>query len=57
MSSSPPHHRRAGGRTIALLALAQLIIALDYNIVYVALPDVGADLGFSSNSLQWVVSG
>jgi EmrB/QacA subfamily drug resistance transporter len=30
---------------------------LDYNIVYVALPDVGSDLGFSANSLQWVVSG
>ncbi|ONI89415.1 MFS transporter [Saccharothrix sp. ALI-22-I] len=29
---------------------------MDYNIVYVALPDIGRALGFSSQSLQWVVS-
>jgi MFS family permease len=58
MASPPPHRRSAhGGRTIALLAFAQLIIALDYNIVYVALPDMGQDLNFSAHSLQWVVSG
>lgn len=42
--------------TIALLAFAQLIISIDYNIVYVALPHIGADLGFSAQDLQWVVS-
>jgi EmrB/QacA subfamily drug resistance transporter len=36
--------------------LAQFIIAIDYNIVYVALPDIGDALGFSAQSLQWVVS-
>ncbi|MEU8637499.1 MFS transporter [Amycolatopsis sp. NPDC048633] len=41
---------------LALLAFAQLIISLDYNIVYVALPDIGRELGFSAQSLQWVVS-
>ncbi|WP_129840881.1 MFS transporter [Streptomyces sp. RFCAC02] len=41
---------------LALLALAQLIVSLDYNIVYVALPDIGGDLGFSPQSLQWVIS-
>ncbi|CAL2056642.1 MFS transporter [Streptomyces murinus] len=39
-----------------VLALAQLVIALDYNIVYVALPDIGTGLGFSAHDLQWVVS-
>jgi len=48
--------RRHAGLTLALLAFAQLIIALDYNIVYVALPDIGRDLHFSAQSLQWVVS-
>nr|WP_206315406.1 MFS transporter [Streptomyces sp. C1-2] len=38
------------------MALAQLVIALDYNIVYVALPEIGAGLGFSPHDLQWVVS-
>ncbi|WAL66329.1 MFS transporter [Amycolatopsis cynarae] len=41
---------------LGLLALTQLIVALDYNIVYVALPDIGKALGFSPQSAQWVVS-
>ncbi|TDD78929.1 MFS transporter, partial [Actinomadura darangshiensis] len=41
---------------LGLLALTQLIVALDYNIVYVALPDIGRTLGFSPSSVQWVVS-
>ncbi|MEU4763219.1 MFS transporter [Actinosynnema sp. NPDC023794] len=48
--------RTRAGLAIALLAFAQFIVAVDYNIVYVALPDVGRALGFSSQSLQWVVS-
>ncbi|MFE9422321.1 MFS transporter [Kitasatospora sp. NPDC006697] len=47
---------RANGWVLALLAFAQLIISLDFNIVYVALPDIGSKLGFSAQSLQWVVS-
>jgi MFS family permease len=39
-----------------LLALTQLIVALDYNIVYVALPDIGSALEFSPQAVQWVVS-
>ncbi|CAH0120891.1 putative MFS-type transporter EfpA [Paenibacillus sp. CECT 9249] len=39
-----------------LLAVSQFILALDYTIVFVALPSIGADLGFSTNHLQWVVS-
>ncbi|WP_432994834.1 MFS transporter [Dactylosporangium sp. CA-233914] len=48
--------RRRGGLLLALLGLAQLITSIDYNIVYVALPRIGADLGFSAQNLQWVVS-
>jgi EmrB/QacA subfamily drug resistance transporter len=39
-----------------LLAFAQFVVALDYNIVYVALPDIGRALDFTPQSLQWVVS-
>lgn len=42
--------------SLLVLALAQLVIALDYNIVYVALPDIGTGLGFCAHDLQWVVS-
>ncbi|MCX5407850.1 MFS transporter [Streptomyces sp. NBC_00335] len=44
------------GWILALLAFAQLIISLDFNIVYVALPEIGEELGFTDQSLQWVVS-
>lgn len=44
------------GRMLFLLACAQLIIALDATIVFVALPDIGRHLGFSAQQLQWVVS-
>ncbi|MFE5326104.1 MFS transporter [Embleya sp. NPDC056575] len=42
--------------TLALLALAGLITALDFTIVYVALPEIAGDVGFSDRGLQWVVS-
>jgi EmrB/QacA subfamily drug resistance transporter len=41
---------------LALLAFAQLIYSLDINIVFVALPEIGARLGFSEQTLQWVIS-
>ncbi|MEI0738703.1 MFS transporter [Paenibacillus sp. JTLBN-2024] len=44
------------GWSLAILAFAQLIYSLDINIVFVALPEVGHALGFSKQSLQWVVS-
>ncbi|WP_165191590.1 MFS transporter [Caulobacter soli] len=44
------------GAALALLAYAQLIYSLDINIVFVALPQIGAGLGFSGQTLQWVVS-
>ncbi|MEV4617010.1 MFS transporter [Kitasatospora sp. NPDC049258] len=48
--------QRRSGLLLALLAFAQLIVSIDYNIVYVALPEIGSGLGFSSQTLQWVVS-
>lgn len=49
--------RRGTGPLLALLAFAQFISAIDYNIVYVALPEIGREVGFDAHSLQWVVSG
>lgn len=39
-----------------MLAVAQLIISLDINIVFVALPEIGSGLNFGGQTLQWVVS-
>jgi EmrB/QacA subfamily drug resistance transporter len=47
---------RPSGWMLMLLATAQLIIALDATIVFVALPQIGAHLNFSAAQLQWVVS-
>jgi EmrB/QacA subfamily drug resistance transporter len=41
---------------LAALALAQLTIGIDYNIVFVALPEIGSDVGFPAQQLQWVIS-
>lgn len=46
-------HRNA---TLALLAFAMLIVSLDQYIVVVALPDIGRDLGYSSQTLQSVIT-
>ncbi|MEV6931646.1 MFS transporter [Dactylosporangium sp. NPDC051485] len=56
MTAPDAGRRPRGGLVLALLGLAQLITSIDYNIVYVALPRIGADLGFSDQNLQWVVS-
>ncbi|MGA4845757.1 MFS transporter [Streptomyces sp. G5(2025)] len=52
----PLHTPTAGPRLLTALAGAQLLVALDFSIIYVALPDIGADLRFSDVSLQWIVS-
>ncbi|OPD54711.1 MFS transporter [Bacillus anthracis] len=44
------------GLALTLLAVSQLILALDYTIIFVGLPSIATELGFSANSLQWVVS-
>ena len=48
---------RRGALTLALLLLVQFLDFLDVSIVNVALPSIRHDLGFSTQSLQWVVSG
>src|SRR5215813_8830665 len=41
---------------LALLCGAFFMVIVDGTIVIVALPSIGADLGFSEQGLQWVVS-
>jgi EmrB/QacA subfamily drug resistance transporter len=41
---------------LALLCFAFFMVILDANIVAVALPSIEADLGFSEQGLQWVLS-
>src|SRR5437762_9154321 len=48
---------RRGKLTLALLAAVAFLDFVDASIVNVALPSIRADLGFSVQSLQWVLSG
>ncbi|MBO9556310.1 MFS transporter [Cellulomonas sp.] len=41
---------------LATVALAQLMVVLDATIVNIALPSAQADLGFTDNDRQWVVT-
>jgi EmrB/QacA subfamily drug resistance transporter len=43
-------------KALALLCGAFFMVILDSAIVIVALPSIGADLGFSEQGLQWVIS-
>ena len=47
------------GRWLALcvLSLAQLMVVLDATVVNIALPTAQADLGFSNDNRQWIVTG
>src|ERR1041384_7805773 len=41
---------------LALIGIAQLMVVLDATIVNIALPSAQADLGFSDESRQWIVT-
>ncbi|WP_086824285.1 MFS transporter [Allokutzneria sp. NRRL B-24872] len=45
-----------GDMILALLSLAQFLIALDYSIIFIALPSVAAELHLAPATAQWVVS-
>lgn len=47
---------RFKGLALLILAVSQLMMALDYTIIFVAMPSLGSELGFSANHLQWIVS-
>lgn len=56
---SGPFAPRAGhakGVGLGLLSAASLMTALHFNIVIVALPEIGREIGFGGLALQWVFS-
>src|SRR5262249_4506018 len=56
LQRSDPQARYRNAATLALLALAMLIVSLDQYIVVVALPEIGRELGYSAQTLQTVIS-
>src|SRR3954451_198547 len=51
---APPHARWPA---LTVVAVAQLMVALDATIVNIALPSAQADLDFGDDARQWVVTG
>jgi EmrB/QacA subfamily drug resistance transporter len=49
------HHERRW-RILGVIAVAQLMVVLDVTIVNIALPSAQADLGFDTDSRQWVIT-
>ncbi len=48
---------RRGVAILLLLSIVQFMDVLDASILNIALPSIKSDLGFSQQSLQWVVNG
>src|SRR3954468_24305574 len=58
MTTPAPPRTASDTRWLALtvIAVAQLMVALDATIVNIALPSAQADLGFADDARQWVVT-
>jgi MFS family permease len=52
----PTGRRRVPAPALGVLAAAHFTVSVDFNVVYIALPEIGRELGFAAGSLQWVVS-
>ena len=48
--------RASANAVLALIAVAQFMVVLDATIVNVALPTIKVDVGFSEQSLSWVLN-
>jgi EmrB/QacA subfamily drug resistance transporter len=55
MHSPDPHHDRRW-LILGVIAIAQLLVVLDVTIVNIALPSAQADLGFSDDQRQWIIT-
>jgi EmrB/QacA subfamily drug resistance transporter len=48
--------RASAGAVLVLVAVAQFMVVLDASVVNVALPSIQRDVGFSEQSLSWVLN-
>ena len=56
MPATTPTDDKRRWLILALIGLAQLMVVLDATIVNIALPSAQADLGFSDDARQWVIT-
>src|SRR6187551_3685968 len=55
-SPAPTPTNRGHWMTLAVVGLAQLMVVLDATVVNIALPSAQADLGFSDDQRQWIIT-
>src|SRR3954452_20697219 len=48
--------RASASAVLAVVAVAQFMVVLDASVVNVALPNIQRDVGFSEQSLSWVIN-
>jgi EmrB/QacA subfamily drug resistance transporter len=53
--TTDPHHDRRW-LILVVIGIAQLLVVLDVTIVNIALPSAQADLGFSDDNRQWIIT-
>ncbi|MGW7285672.1 MFS transporter [Streptomyces sp. NPDC054847] len=54
--TAPPRLDRRARLVLFVLCAAQFMVALDFSVLNVALPELGRDLGLGPSSLQWAVT-
>jgi EmrB/QacA subfamily drug resistance transporter len=55
LPTADPHHDRRW-LILGVIGIAQLLVVLDVTIVNIALPSAQADLGFSDDDRQWIIT-
>jgi EmrB/QacA subfamily drug resistance transporter len=55
-SEGVPQVRASANAVLAVVAVAQFMVVLDASVVNVALPSIQRDVGFSEQSLSWVLN-
>ncbi|WP_159943921.1 MULTISPECIES: MFS transporter [unclassified Nocardiopsis] len=58
-ATGPPPQKPSPRRArlaLAVLVLAHFALPVDFNIVYIALPEIGAAFGLAPAALQWAVN-
>src|SRR5256885_15184538 len=55
-SEAVPRVRASANAVLAVVAVVQFMVVLDASVVNVALPTIQRDVGFSEQSLSWVLN-
>jgi EmrB/QacA subfamily drug resistance transporter len=55
-STHRPDTKHTGGRLLAILLVAQLMVILDITAVNIAMPNIAEDLGISGTDISWTIT-